>query len=444
MMRYVIVGNGAAGISAAETIRAHDANGEIVVISAENYPMYSRPGLAYVLTGDVPAHQIIARTHDWYADQRIQLKIGIADRLDTTAQQIVLSSGERIAYDRLLIATGAKAVASPYPGGEMEGVVYLDSMDGTRHLLKKLRRAKRAVVIGGGITALEMAEGIARRGVETHYFVRRDRLWSRVFNEQEGNLLARAIEHHGIHIHYNTEITAILGNRRNKVAAVQLQDGSPFACNVVGIAIGVKPYFELVADTVVETDRGILVDEYLESRVPNVFAAGDCAQIYDRWSGKHLSDSLWPSAVASGRAAALNMVGNKTPYIKGVPFNVCMLFGLHVTSIGQVNPRPQEGDGLLQTQHLSRGSSEVWFTFPRSYNSAWSEKGDNSLRLVLDGDKLVGALIVGEQGSADNLRFLIENGADASSLLPHIEDRDALVQGIRLLADQMRQEVASV
>jgi hypothetical protein len=156
--------------------------------------------------------------------------------------------------------------------------------------------------------------------------------------------------------------------------------------------------------------------------------------VYDRWSGKHLADSLWPSAVATGRAAALNMVGKQIAYDKGTPFNVCLLFGLHITAIGQINPDPRDEDGLEQAQHLSRGSSEVWFTFPRSYNSAWSDKGDSSLRLVLDDTKLVGALIVGEQSSADSLRQLIEQGADAAPLLPHIADRTTLISEISLLA----------
>ncbi|MCO5198971.1 MAG: FAD-dependent oxidoreductase [Anaerolineae bacterium] len=441
-MRYLIIGNGAAGVTAAETIRQYDPVGEVVIVSAEKTPMYSRPGLAYVLTGDIPPQQVVARTEHWYTDQRLKLVYGKAAALDTSNRLVALNGGQTLPYDRLLIATGAAAVPAPYPGGDLDGVVFLDSLEGVRHLLKKVRRARRAVVIGGGITALEMVEGLARRGVETHYFVRRDRLWSKVFNQSEGALLEQQMRHHGIHIHYHTEAVEILGNRRNKVTGVRLKNGNTFACDLFGVAIGVRPQLDLVRGTDILTDRAILVDEYLESNVTGVFAAGDCAQVYDRWSGKHLADSLWPSAVAIGRAAALNMVGKRTVYDKGTPFNVCMLFGLHVTAIGQINPDPRDEDGMEQAHNLSRGSSEVWFTFPRTYNSAWSDKGDSSLRLVLDNTKLVGALIIGEQSAADPLRKLIEHGADAAPLLSYIDDRAELLHRITLLAQA--QEVAAL
>lgn len=435
MTRYVIVGNGAAGVTAAETIRQNDPFGEIVVLSAERYPMYSRPGLAYVLTGDIPPQQIFARTLDWYDDLAIQLRFGRVCALDTVAQQVYLEDGTAVTYDRLLIATGARAVPAPFPGNDLDGIVYLDSMDSTRHLLQKARRAKRAVVVGGGITALELAEGMARRGVETHYLVRRDRLWGRVFNQREAALLEHAIRHHGVQIHYNTEVASVQGNWRNKVTGVTLKQGEQMACQLVGVAIGVRPQIRFAHGTPLEIDRGILVNEYLETRVPNLFAAGDCAQIYDRWSGDYLLDSLWPSAVASGRVAGLNMAGGRQVYSKGVPFNACLLFGLHVTSIGQVNPHSAGPDGVTHAQLLSRGASEVWFTFPRSYHSAWSEKGDSSLRLTFDGDRLAGAMIIGAQHSADNLRTVIESGVDASSLLPHVADRDALVAAIDQVAE---------
>lgn len=442
MKRYLIIGNGAAGVTAAETIRQHDPQGDVVIVSAEKTPMYSRPGLAYVLTGDIPLQQVIARTEQWYTDLRLNLVYGRAVTLNTAARRVTLDDGKMLPYDQLLIATGAAAVPAPYRGSDLDGVVFLDSLDGVRHLLKKTRRARRAVVIGGGITALEMVEGLARRGVETHYFVRRDRLWSKVFNEREGAMLEQQMRHHGIHIHYHTEAVEILGNRRNKVNGVRLKNGDTFACDLVGVAIGVRPQLDLIGDTGILTDRAILVDEYLESNVPGIFAAGDCAQVYDRWSGQHLADSLWPSAVATGRAAALNMVGKQIAYDKGTPFNVCMLFGLHITAIGQANPDPRDDEGLEQAQHLSRGSSEVWFTFPRSYNSAWSDKGDSSLRLVMDDTKLVGALIVGEQSAATPLRQLIEQGADAASLLPHIGDRVVLLRQIAALAQT--QEVSAL
>jgi NAD(P)H-nitrite reductase large subunit len=423
--RYVIIGNGAAGATAAETIRHHDAVGDITILTAEPYPTYSRPGLAYVLIKEIPPQQVFARTRAWYEQLQLNLVSGQAERVDVVKQQVLLADGRIIPYDRLLIATGARATPPPYPGADLKGVVYLDTLDGTRDLIGLAKRARRAVVVGGGITALELTEGLAHRGVETHYFVRRNRLWGKVFNDAEAQMLEERMRAHHVHIHYNTEATEILGNRRGRVCGVRLDSGREFKCDLVGVAIGVRPQLDVVRDTPIRVDRAILVDEFMQSSVPNVYAAGDCAQVYDRWTQQHMLDILWPSAVAEGRAAGLNMVGEKYAYAKGSPFNACLLFGLHITTIGQINPR-RDSDNKDEPEileHLSRGSSEVWYTYPRPYSSAWSAMGSNTVRLVISGDYLVGALIIGDQSLADPLRYIIENQVNISHM------RDDLRQG---------------
>ena len=431
MTNYLIIGNGAAGATAAETIRQQDAHGRITIVSAEPYTMYSRPGLAYVATGEIPPQQVMARTAEWYEQQQIERVLGEAVGLDMVEKRVELADGRFLPYDRLLIAIGARAVPPPYAGGELDGVIYLDTLDGTKHLLKKARRARRAVVIGGGITALEMVEGLVAQGVEVHYFVRGSSLWGKVFNETESKLLEEKMRHHGVNIHYRTEASEILGNWRGKVRAVRLKSGEEFKCDLFGVAIGVKPHLAWLQESPLKLDRAILVDEFLQTSVPDVYAAGDCAQVWDRWTERYTMDVLWPSAVAEGRAAAMNMAGSRIPYQKGTPFNVCLLFGLHITAVGQINPSREAEDEFAEVQAMSRGSSEVWFTFPRHYSSAWSAKGDNTLRLVLAGDKLVGALIVGEQSTADALRELIEAEADVAALKPFMQaESDVLKQEI--------------
>ena len=409
-IRYLIIGNGAAGVTAAETIRQHDSYGEITIVSAEPYPMYSRPGLAYVFINEISQKQVFARKPEWYQQMRLNLLFGTAVSLDVDRQEVRLEDGRILPYDRLLIATGARAVPPPYPGADLKGVHYLDTLDGTKALMKQSKRRRRAVVIGGGITALEMTEGLSHHGVDTHYFLRRNQLWGKVFNDAEAKILEERMRHHGVTIHYNTEATEILGDRRGRVRAVRLKNGEEFKCNIVGVAIGVRPLIDLVQNSPIKTDRAILVDETMQSSVRNVYAAGDCAQVYDSWTERHMLDILWPSAVAEGRAAALNMAGTTYKYEKGSPFNACLLFGLHITTMGQINPRNEDdADDPEILQFLSRGSSEVWYTYPRHYASAWSEEGANTIRLVLDGDYLVGALIVGDQSAADPLRYIIEN-----------------------------------
>ncbi len=420
MTRYLIIGNGAAGATAAEEIRRRDAHGQIVIVSAEKHPMYSRPGLAYVIINEIPDRQVMARQAEWYEEQRLKLVYGAATKVDAAARYVQLAEGKTLNYDQLLIATGARAVALPYPGANLDGIVYLDTLDGAKDLLKRVKRAQRAVVIGGGITALEMAEGFAHQKVETHYFVRRDTLWNTVFNKAESELLAERMEEHGVHIHYNTEITEVLGDQRGRVSGVRLTHGEILHCDLVGAGIGVKPQLDLVRDTPIQTDKAILVNEYLESSVPGVYAAGDCAQVWDRWTQKHTLDVLWPTAIAAGRVAGCNMTGGREAYVKGTPFNACLLFGLHITAIGQLGNHRAETEPEV-VQHLSRGASEIWATRPHAYSSAWAQDGPNTLRLILSGNRLVGALVVGNQFLADPLRDLIETQADVGPLRPYFQ-----------------------
>ena len=417
MTRYLIIGNGAAGVTAAEEIRARDPGGAITVVSAEAHPMYSRPGLAYAILSEIPTAQVVARRPEWYVQQKIALVYDRAVKLDTAARQVHLARRAALPYDRLLIATGARAAALPYPGAALAGVVYLDTLDGTQELMRQLKGAKRAVVVGGGITALEMTEGFAHQRVETHYLARRDTLWSAVFNETESQLLDHHMQAHGIRIHYNTEITEVLGDQKKRVTGVKLNSGDVLPCSVVGAGIGVKPELDWLKGAPLKIERGLLADEYLETNIPGVYVAGDCAQVWDRWTNKHLLDALWPTAVAQGRVAGANLAGVHEVYAKGTSFNACLLFGLHITAMGQIGGGRDEEAEIVQ-HTLSRGSSEIWGTRPHSYVSAWTHAGDNSLRLMLDGDRLAGALVIGEQSLADPLRDLIDWQVDITPVRP--------------------------
>ncbi len=412
MREYVIIGNGAAGVTAAEELRRRDARAHITIVTDEKYPMYSRPGLAYILINEVSVEQSMARKPEWYVKQRIELIYSRAEQIDFTRRRVQLANGRGLLYDALLIAVGAKAVPAPFPGGQLDGIVYLDNMDNTVDILRRAGQARAAVVIGGGITALEMAEGLAHHNVDTHYLVRKSNLWSALLNDQESKLVEKQIQHHGVHIHYGQETAEIIG-QDGRVAAVKTKKGEVIPCDIVGVAIGVKPNLELVKGTPLAVDRGILADEYLRTNIPDVYAVGDCAQIYDAWSGEKRVDSLWPTAISSGRIAAMNMAGVKQPYRKGVPFNAALLFGLHLTAIGQVAAAGREDDEVEELAFISRGASEVWTASTGDgYTSAWANDGTSSQRLILRDKVIAGALLLGNQQLADPLRDLIDRRVD--------------------------------
>lgn len=408
MRNYIIIGNGAAGVTAAQELRRRDARSRISVITDERHPMYSRPGLAYILIDQVSVEQSIARKPEWYTRHHIDLIYSRAEHIDYAAKQVRLANGQVLPYDALLIAVGARAVPAPFPGGNLDGVVYLDTLDNTLDIIARARTAQAAVVVGGGITALEMAEGLAHQGVTTHYLSRKANLWSTLLNDAESKLVEKQILHHGVNIHYGREIAEILGEN-GRVVGVKTNRDEVIPCDIVGVAIGVKPNLKLVKDTPLAIDRGILTDEYLHTNQPQVYAAGDCAQIYDTWSGEKRVDSLWPTAIASGRCAAANMAGGHVPYIKGAPFNAALLFGLHLTAIGQVAAAGREEADAEELSFISRGSSEVWTATPGGgYTSAWANDGTSSQRLIVRDDTIVGALLLGNQQLADPLRGLIE------------------------------------
>lgn len=412
-IHYLVIGNGAAGLSAAEVIRTRDESARITIVSNESQRFYSRPGIAYYLSGQIPAGQLITRSESFYRGHRLDLLHSTVTSLDLEARHVLLENGQALPFDVLLLAMGASAVRPPFQGSDLDGVVTFDTLDDAKNIVALSRRAKRAVVVGGGITALELAEGLQHRGVRTTLLQRGDRVWPRLFDTRESAIIEEAIKHEGIEILYGEELSEIQG-KKGRVRGVLLKSGKELGCQIVGVAIGVRPVLSLVEETSLEKDRGLLVNNHLQTNVREVFAAGDVAQVHDRWTGKHNLDVLWPSAINEGRAAGYNMVdiahGNEPQriYQKGSPFNAVLLFGVHLSVIGHVGN--QNIENSEEFQHMSRGSSNVWTSpFSSRYRSAWDKKGTNSIRIVMSGGKIVGALIMGDQRSADPLRDLIEN-----------------------------------
>lgn len=417
MKQYIIIGNGAAGLSAAEVIRQRDPQSRVTIITNEPHLFYSRPGIAYLVLGEVSEKQLISRQTSFYRENQLDLLHAHVVEINLSRQTISLKSGKRLAYDVILLATGSTAVAAPFPGGDLQGVLTFDTLNDAREVIKRGRKAKTAVVVGGGITALELAEGLRYQGTKTHLLQRSGRIWSRLFEEQESAIIEERIRHEKIDIHYHESITEIVG-KRGKVAGVNLKSGASLKCQVVGVAIGVRPNVGLVKGLPVNQDKGVLVNPYLQTNVPTLFAAGDVAQVYDRWTEAYHLDILWPSAISEGRAAGHNMVeiaNGRSPnlsYQKGSPFNAALLFGIHVTIMGRMG---QQEDNVENVSHLSRGSSQIWTApFTTRTQSAWDKKGLNSVRLVVANGRLVGALLMGNQALADPLRYLIEHEVDIS------------------------------
>jgi NADPH-dependent 2,4-dienoyl-CoA reductase/sulfur reductase-like enzyme len=393
---------GAAGVAAALTARRLDPAGRITIVTKDPYLYYSRPGLAYLLAGEIPTGQLNPFSKTLFDQNRIRILTEAVFSIDLKNQRLALGGNQTLGYDRLLIATGASAQMPDVPGIKLDGVVKLDSYDDAQCILKAARRTKTAVVVGGGITALELVEGLVAQGICVHYFLRGERYWSSVLDEVESRIVERRLAEDGVKIHYHTELAEVIGKRGAVVGVRAVEDGCEISlpCQMLAVAIGIRPRLSLAAKAGLDVERGILVSPQLRTRAENVFAAGDVAQVFDPQKGEYLLDSLWGPALEMGRVAGANMTGASLTYIKKYPFNVTRLAGLVTTIIGRVG-RSENGNGKrprgdADLPGIMRGDSEVWRLEPEA-EVAQTFAGDNRLRLYIRGDRLVGAVVMGDQ-----------------------------------------------
>lgn len=414
MARYVIVGSGAAGIGAVEGIRGLDRHGEIVLISEEDAGYYSRPGLAYLLTGEITEPFLFPFREQDFTQLDVQQLCARVVRLWVAERQMELESGQRIPYEQLLLAMGAQAARLQMTGIEAQGVVKLDCLDDAHQIIKMARKAHSAVVVGGGITALEIVEGLISNRMKVHYFLRGDRYWNNVLDETESRIIEHRLQEEGVQIHFHTELAEIL-QKKGKLSGVRTQDGQTIFCEILAVAVGVKPRISLAQQAGLHIDRGVVVDEFLQTSAAGVFAAGDVAQVFDPLTGRHVLDSLWGPARHQGTTAGRNMAAQLNgqplePYNKKAAFNVTRLANLTTTIIGTV------GNGIdADLVGIARGDSEVWRQLPDAI-AAQSGFDVNRLRLMIGKETLLGAVIMGDQTLSRPLQHIIAEQIDITSI----------------------------
>ncbi|HEY0995136.1 MAG TPA: FAD-dependent oxidoreductase [Gemmatimonadaceae bacterium] len=414
--RHVLVGTGIAAISAAEAIRRTDPRVSITMIGSEAGHWYSRPGLAYLLTGEIPAEGLMIRTPAEVTRLGVTQVSARVVRIEPANRWVVLDGGDRVHYDRLLLATGAASITPPFPGASLRGVMRLDAWDDARELLARARPGGVAVVAGGGSTALELVEGLHARGMETHYLMRGARYWSRVLDPVESAMVEARLLADGVQLHRHTAIRAVTGDARDQVTGVDTEDGRHLPCDLVAVAVGVRPNVALAREAGIATDRGILTSEFMETSVPDVYAAGDAAQVHDPVTRRSELDTLWASAQSQGTIAGMNMAGQRVPHRTRPPINVTRLGGITATIVGRVGGAGSDPDLLT----LTRGQSERWAGGEGSWSIGGARAGDR-LRVVVSGRAIVGAVVMGDQGLSRPLAHLIGEAVDISALRPALD-----------------------
>ena len=352
-MRYVIIGASAAGCKAAETLRRYAPDSPITVISEEAQPLYSRPLLTYLLSGEVSREKVWLQGQDYFKDWGLEPVLGEpVTRVDPEGHAVHLLGGRTLAYDRLLIASGARPRLLGLKGEDLAGVYTLRTLADWQRLEAGLPATGHVVVVGAGAVGLKTADALARRGLQVTLVARGSQPLSRVLDPAAASLLHTAITGMGIEIIYHSWPEAIWGER-GQVRALTLNEGREIPCQAVLFSIGVAPNVEFLAGTDLAGPEGIPVDQRCGTADPDIFAAGDCAHSYHLLTGKRAGYHIWPAAVAQGKIAGANLAGAGLTYDGLLPQNSLSLRGFHIIT-GGLGPQDTEDCEIVSAYNLAR------------------------------------------------------------------------------------------
>lgn len=342
-LSYVIVGNGIAGVTAAETVRQEQPSAEITIIAETPTPACHRPSLKDYLAGRVEEDVVFARRPSFYADQGLRFLPDRVVGLDVARQQLALRRGQSIGYDRLLLATGSRARGLTCPGSDLAGVLTLRSVTDYQVALRFLHIAQRVVVYGGGPLALETVDTLQQRGLRVTHLLRSRQLWETMLDKTASELLLHQEQEAGVEIRVEGEIAEIAG-QSGRVQGVVTRHGTRIPCDLLIVAIGSEPVIDCIHASGIACERGVLVDHAMRSSVPNVYAAGDVAEMLDPLTGSTRICGQWYSSMQQGRAAAYGMMGMldalrlrhtatySNAYLR--PINTISLFGFDIAAVG--------------------------------------------------------------------------------------------------------------
>lgn len=390
-MKYVIIGNGIASIGAIEGIRRADTENTILVIGAEDAPAYGRPLISYLLAGKIQADRMALRPAQFYEQNKVEMMLGTTvTGIDTEKKIITTEKGETVEYENLLLATGGTPFTPPIPGADGDDVYNFTNLEHTQVLMNKARDIKRAVVIGGGLIGLKAAEALFDRGVDVTIVELSERVLSLAFDENAAKLAADRLDEVGLKVLTGVSVKEIQRGQDGRVVGCHLTDGGFLQTEIVVIAIGVVPNYNLAKDGGVNVDRGILVDDHMSTDAADVYAAGDVAQALDMLTGENRVVPIWPNAYNQGYCAGKNMAGNSTEYSGGLAMNSISFYGLPTVSVGTVNP-PEDDMGFETAMKLD-------------------EKKKSYRKLVFQGERLVGYVLVGDIDQAGMFTSFVKFG----------------------------------
>lgn len=384
MVKHVILGNGPAGVVAAETIRKQRPEDDILLVGDEPEPPYSRMAIPYLLMGNIGEEgTYLRKDKDHFAKARIYLRTARATSIDTRSRRVQLENGEALPFDRLLIATGATPLHPPIPGIDLPGVYPCWTLADARNIIARATPKAHVVQMGAGFIGCIIMEALAQRQVQLTVVEMGDRMVPRMMGEGAGGMIKRWVQDKGVNVYTSTRVEAI---EPGSPLTVRLSSGQQLAADLVISATGVRPNIGFLQGSGIEHNIGVVTDERMQTNVPGIYAAGDCAEALDLLSGNRIVSAIQPNAVDQAYCAAMNMAGRRTVLPGVTQINVLDTLGLISSSFGRWQGVPGGDHAELR--------DDANFRY---------------LRLEFDGDVLVGSNAIGNIDHVGLLRGLIQS-----------------------------------
>lgn len=399
---YVVIGNGVAGTEAAKTIRQKDSLADIKILTKDYYPFYSRPRLPELLAKEVSAEEVFIHNYEWYHKNKIQLYLNCTVKsIDTKNQKITLTDKSNFHYDKLLLAVGSSSALPPIDGiNTTEGVFTLRSVEDVLIITRRAVLSKTVTLIGGGLLGIEAGNGLRKLGLSVTVVEFFDRLLPRQLDGEGSVILQKQMEDIGFKFFLGAQSKSIKDSGNTKI--VELKDGKVIGGDFILVSAGIKPNIKLAQETGATVNKGIIVNDRMETNIPHVYAAGDAAEHKGRIYG------IWPAAQRQGVIAGYNMAGGSEVYTGTVPSTSLKVAGIHLTSMGDILTE----DKTIEQVKIKNTSKNTY------------------KKLFIKDGKLVGAIFLGDTKNAYEMGQLMEKKVDVTKCKERILEADFDVKAL--------------
>ena len=366
-MKIAIIGNGIAGITAARWLRKLDNKVEITVISDEGDYFFSRTALMYIYMGHMRL-QDTQPYENWFWEQnRIQLLRGHVESIDFEHKSLILKDKNIVNYDKLILSLGSKSNKFGWKGQDLDGVHGLYHLQDVEAMERhSVNGMNRAVIIGGGLIGIEMAEMFHSRHIPVTFLVREKSFWDLILPAEESAMVNRHIREHGIDLRLESELNEVLDeNNDGKADAILMKNGEKIDCGFVGLTVGVSPNVDFVKNTALKINKGIAVNEYLQTNVPDVYAIGDCAEIESPQSGRRPIEAIWYTGRMMGETVAYNIMNKKVKYNPGIWFNSAKFLDIEYQVYGDIRAQLADNQATIYWEHAD-GKKGIRITYDKN------------------------------------------------------------------------------